>query len=274
VNGDKRADLVYLTNEGANGTKAFVSLSSGTGFGSPQQWWNGVGMMYAGIKTSLGDTDGNGCEDLVLTTQESVGSKAFVLQSTCIGFLAPQMWWNGSSYGWSGVTPLVGDVDNDKKADYLFLTNEGPNGIKIFVAKSNGSSSFYAPQIWYNATGWNYAGIKTTLGDVDGNGCEDLVLTTQESVGSKAFILRSTYQSFMAPAYWWNGSAFGWSGITPLTGDVNGDKKADYIVLTNEGTNGTKAFVSLSNGETGFGSPQLWWTGTGVGYTGIKAYLK
>lgn len=278
VNGDHKADLVFLTDEGANGTKAFVSLSNGPSFGVPQLWWTGTGFMYSGIKASLGDVDGNGAEDLVLTTNESTGFKAFVLLSTWQGFLAPQQWLDGAGFGWSGITPMVGDADGDKKADYIFMTDEGANGIKAFMAKSNGSTgfSYTTPQPWVTDTGLMYSGIKMTIGDVDGNGGTDLILTTNESTGSKAFVLESTWQSFLSPQQWWDGTGIVWSGMTPFTGDTDGDKKADYVYMTDEGANGIKVFVGHSNGSTGFSftTTQPWASVPGWSYSGVKAYLK
>jgi hypothetical protein len=274
VNGDRKADYVYLTNEGANGTKAFVALSTGSGLTAPQLWWNGTGYGYGGIKASLGDVDGNRGADLILTTDEgATGSAGMVLLSTWQGFLPPARWWNGTGFGWVGVTPLVGDVNGDRKADYVYLTNEGANGTKAFVALSTGSG-LTAPQLWWNGTGYGYGGIKASLGDVDGNRGADLILTTDEgSAGSAGMVLLSTWQGFLPPARWWNGAGFGWGGVTPLVGDVNGDRKADYVYLTDEGSAGTKAFVALSTGS-GLAAPQLWWNGTGYGYHGIKAGLR
>jgi hypothetical protein len=106
--------------------------------------------------------------------------------------------------------------------------------------------------------------------DVDGNGAMDLVLSTDEGAsGTGVFALLSTYHRFLDPASWLDGHVFGWGGVKPLAGDVNGDGRADYVFLTNEGANGTKVFVSLSTGH-GFSPPQLWWNGIGWGWDGIK----
>lgn len=273
VNGDKKADLVFLTDEGVNGTKAFVALSNGSGFGTPQLWWTGTDFMFSGIKASLGDVDNNSAEDIVITTNEANGSKAFVLFSTWQGFLSPQLWWSDTGISWSGMTPMVGDTNGDKKADYIFLTNEGANGTKAFVAKSNGSSGFNAAELWHNITDMTYSGIKPTIGDVDGNGGVDLILTTNETNGSKAFALLSTWQAFLTPQLWWDGTGTSWSGMTPFTGDLNNDKKADYVFMADEGANGTKFFAATSNGSA-FAAPQQWAHVVGWGYSGVKTYLK
>ncbi len=274
MTGDHKADLVYLTNEGAGGTKVFVAASNGSGFNAPVQWLNATYWGYAGVKPMLGDVDGNGCDDLVVVVPDTVGSKGWVLFSTCSnGFLSPQLWWNGSPYGWSGITTMVGDMTGDHKADLVIMTNEGTNGTKVFVARAQ-TSNFAADQLWINTTWW-YPGLKPSLGDVDGNGCADVVFTTNEgSNGSKAFALFSTCSNgFLSPVQVWNGSAFSWSGITPFVGDVNGDGCADYVFLTDEGTNGTKVFVASSVGGS-FNSPGLWLAIPTMMYGGIKAYLK
>jgi surface antigen len=272
VNGDKRADLVYLTNEGANGTRAYVATANTSGFNPPQQWWNGTGWGYGGIKPTLGDVDGNGGEDLVITTNETGGSKAFVLLSTYGTFLSPQLWWDGTGWGWAGITPLVADVDHSGKADYILLSDESGTGTAAHVGTSNGST-FSTLQLWWNGTSWGYSGIKPVVGDVDGNGGADLVIMTNEASGFKTFALLSTYGTFLSPQLWYDGAGFGWSGVTPFVGDVNGNKVADLVFITNEGVNGTKAFTALSN-RTSFDTPVQWWSNTSLSYSSIKAYLK
>lgn len=74
------------------------------------------------IQVGNSDVDANGAADLVLTTNEPTGGTgAMVALSTWQGFIPPQKWLNASSFGWSGVTPLVGDVTGDKVADYVFV---------------------------------------------------------------------------------------------------------------------------------------------------------
>ena len=100
----------------------------------------------------------------------------------------------------------------------------------------------------------------------------DIVLTTANPNGSSSamVLLSRDGKAFKAPLLGWNSSAFGWSGLTPVVADFTGDGYDDYAFMTNEGVNGVKLWVAPSNKAGGFNAHQLWWTGTGYGYGGIK----
>jgi hypothetical protein len=109
--------------------------------------------------------------------------------------------------------------------------------------------------------------------DVDGNGGADLVVTSaQAGGGSAAMVAVSTYESFWMQPAWWQDPGTGWAGITPLVGDINGDRKADYVFLADAGAEGTRAYVARSTGS-GLAPPQLWWNGIGYEYDWIKPTL-
>jgi hypothetical protein len=223
---------------------------------------------------SRSDVDNNSASDLVLTTASpGGGSAATVLKSTWSGFwLQSPAWWSDTGVGWSGITPLVGDVTGDNKADYIFAANDNGTGIKVYVAASSGSG-FGAPSEWWSGPGWSYANSKFSLGDVDKNGAADLVVTTiPVGGGSAAYVLLSTWSGFWQQPAWWSDSGTGWSGITPLVGDVTADGKADYIFMANDNGNGIKAYVAASSGS-GFGTPSVWWNGSGWSYANSKFSL-
>lgn len=150
----------------------------------------------------------------------------------------------------------MGDVTADGTADYIFMANDNGNGIKAYVAVSSGSG-FGTPQLWWNGTGWSYAYSKFSLGDVDKNSALDVIVTTiPAGDGTAAYPLLSTWQSFWQRPAWWSDSGTGWSGITPFTGDVTGDGKADYVWIADDNGVGTKAYVGVSNGSSSFGIPR------------------
>lgn len=78
---------------------------------------------------------------------------------------------------------------------------------------ANGERSFAVTSRNCPGTGDN------PMSDVDGNRGADLALTINDPAGgSSGMVLLSTWQSFLPPVRWWNGSVYGWNGVTPLVG--------------------------------------------------------
>jgi len=225
------------------------------------------------VDGSQTDTDNNGAADFVITARrDDQYADVRTGLSTWQGFMEPNVWRPLDGYGYDGITPLVGDVTGDNKADYVFVTNDYSNGVKAFVAKSNGSS-FDTPRLWWNGAGYSYEGIKVSLADMDNNNADDLVVTALRSDAyADVRVALSTWEGFMQPDVWHTLYGYGWEGITPLTGDVTGDDKADYAFITNEHSRGVKAFVSKSSGSS-LDNPTQWWNGSGYSYNGIKVAL-
>jgi surface antigen len=220
------------------------------------------------------DVDSAGKSDLVLTTNEPTGgSKASVLLNNS-AFSAPSSWWSDSTAGWSGITPLVGNVAGDNKADYVFAANDNNTGIKIYVAASSGNG-FSVPGLWVNLPGWSYTNSKFNLGDIDNNGKADLVITTiPTGGGTAAYVLMNGAGGFSTPSAWWSDSGVGWSGMTPMLGDVTNDGRADYVFAANDNNAGIKVYVAATNAQaTGFGTPSLWSNLVGWSYTYSKIRL-
>ncbi|MFF4796470.1 FG-GAP repeat domain-containing protein, partial [Streptomyces sp. NPDC001276] len=121
---------------------------------------------------------------------------------------------------------------------------------KVYVALSNGVDGFGPASVWHDF--FAPAGEFPALGDVNGDGRDDLITFTQ---GSTADV----YVAFS------NGSGFGPgqlvhehfapAGEQPRVGDVNGDGKDDIITFT-QGAN-SDVYVALSDGAR-FGGGQLW----------------
>jgi hypothetical protein len=101
VDGDHEADLVFITNEGAYGSKGFLLRSTNT---YVEYWWNGAGLGWGGITPFVGDADGDTKADLVFMTDEGAnGTKFFESKSTTIGFATPQQWASVPGWIYAGV---------------------------------------------------------------------------------------------------------------------------------------------------------------------------
>jgi hypothetical protein len=180
VNGDGMADIVYAWSN-----NVYVRYSNGSGFGSAVYvgaipvvgtGWDeaqGTYNIYAGYM--IGDVDGNGRADVVF-------SNGTALLSTASGF---------SSVSWSGYSSgQLADVNGDGMADVVYASDSG-----LYARYSTGSEFSSPAQIgtlpvWYY--GWSeqagsypiYPSI--AVGDVDGNGRADTVLSTGPAILSTA----------------------------------------------------------------------------------------
>src|SRR5439155_656347 len=91
-----------------------------------------------------------------------------------------------------------------------------------------------------------------TLSDVDGDARDDAVLFTQ-GTAADVYLARSTGNSF-GPAVKGH-DFFSLTGEVPLTGDVNGDGRADIITFTRGSA--ADVYVALSTSD-GFGPSAKW----------------
>lgn len=168
-----------------------------------------------------------------------------------------------SAGGWSSndtYPRTLGDVNGDGRADIVGFGSEG-----VYVALSNGGSSFLAPTLNFGsfgasaaAGGWSSnSEYPRIVADVNGDGRDDLV-----GFGSAGVYvaLANADASFQGPVLTLNSfgkstAAGGWSDndLYPRTsGDVNGDGRSDLIGFGESGV-----YVALANGSGGFDSPFL-----------------
>ena len=87
------------------------------------------------MKPLLGDANGDGKADVVtLNNNGTSGTSIHVFPSSGSSF-GNQQQWNNVTWAWTGLTPLLGDVTGDGKADLVTLNNNGSNGTSIHVFK-------------------------------------------------------------------------------------------------------------------------------------------
>jgi hypothetical protein len=144
----------------------------------------------------------------------------------------------------------MGDVNGDGKDDLVGFGQDG-----AYVALSDGNS-FGSIGKWTNAfglsAGWTVRDYVRTVGDVNGDGMDDLVGFGQNGV----WVSLSTGSGFPTPTRWVQAFdlAHGWTvqDYVRTLADVNGDGKDDLVGF---GQNGV--WVSLSTGSS-FPAPTRW----------------
>ena len=273
-NNDGIDDVAVLYGYRSNrDVKAFVFRGNGTGgFYPPQLWWQaGSGNWdWDGSKLVSGDFNGDGKDDLSVLygykTQRDV--KAFVLKSTGSSFKSPASWWQAGAgnWDWNGSKLDVGDFNNDGKDDLVILYGyKTQRDVKAFVLRSTGNT-FKSSAVWWQAGAgnWDWNGSKLSAGDYTGDGRDDLSILygykTQRNV--KAFVLKSTGNSFKSPAAWWQAGAgnWDWNGSKVMSDDFNGAGAEDLAIFYKYGSTQAKLFTLPSNGINSFSSPRPLWS--------------
>jgi hypothetical protein len=163
-----------------------------------------------------------------------------------------QRWVSDSGFiydGLHGWVPLLGDINGDGLKDLIEITPYG----HIWVMLSTGAS-FSAPARW-STNGFIFdagGGWIPTIGDVNGDGMDDLIETTPYG---HIWVMLSTGSGFGTQTRWAvngfiNDAVNGWIIIL---GDFNGDHRCDLLQVTPYG----HCWVSLSTGSS-FGAPTRW----------------
>ncbi|HEY3357488.1 MAG TPA: RHS repeat-associated core domain-containing protein [Polyangia bacterium] len=247
LNGDGKTDLWCYT--GSNGSW-WVGLANGSGWSG--SYWAGawVGMPVTN-QCLTGDLNGDGKTDMWCYTG------------------ADGVWWVGLStgsgwagYGWSGPAPatpvsqycLTGDLNGDGMTDMWCYTLADP-GVAV-VGLSTGDS--FAIQRWSDWNSYSPSALtgRCFTGDLNGDAKADMWCYTGASGLWQVSL--STGTSWRTAL--WSGAWVGTPlGYQCLTGDLNGDGKADMWCYA--GANGSW-WVGLSSGS---GWVENWWSGADPG---------
>lgn len=214
---------------------------------APEVW--STSLFTAQLSITSGDVNGDGADDLVSFNLHGFGNR--VMLSDGASFGAEENWGNGSFLE----TPpyvsanLVGDMDNDGRADSVVVRLPQPRGVHVARSAVNeyGVNHFAAPELWLNN---NIVGdFDTVLADMDADGDMDVVGLYNDPV--PVLVARSDGNASLPIATW--GPALHGEQATRVA-DVTGDGAADLILVD---TTGVRVVPAAPNWR---GSVQQWST--------------
>lgn len=245
INGDGKDDIVGFGEKGV-----LVSFSDGSNFSVPKLLISnfaigaGAWQVNEHVRTT-GDVNGDGKDDII----GFGGGAVLVSLSTGNGFQNPVSWLDHSftkPNGWNNrdCVRTVADVNGDGKADIV-----GFGGAGVYVALSNGSR-FLKPELLLKnfaigAGGWEVGKHTRLIADINNDDKADILgfggeVFTALSIGNKFGPVEAKGNQFFTNPNWWNLKRH-----RRMTGDVNGDGKADIIGFTE-----SKIYTALSNGNS------------------------
>lgn len=228
INGDARADLLAIRNDGH-----LVEYFGNGGGGTTSTYVGGPGWATTAALVT-GDFNGDGAGDFLQTRTD--GGLYFYKGDYASNFTPTYL-----GAGWASYSLLAGGVDfnSDGRVD---LVARGANS-NLYLYPGNGQGSFGNPvQI---GTNWS-AFTSLVAGDFDKNGHGDLIA---RNAAGELWGYFGTANGFMAAQQ----VGQGWNGFTDIVsnGDHNSDTNPDLIAR--RGSDQTLWFYP-GNGSGGFGT--------------------
>ncbi|QEL17930.1 YDG domain-containing protein [Limnoglobus roseus] len=135
----------------------------------------------------------------------------------------------GTSFG-GGVRPAVGDVNNDGVPDTVVGSGPGrATLVQIFDGTTGDEVASFQP-FEASFTG----GVFVTLGDLDGDGKADIIVTPDEGGGPRVTVYSGADRRVMANFFGIDDPNFR-GGARAAVGDINGDGRLDLLVAAGFG---------------------------------------
>jgi surface antigen len=217
--------------------------SSGSGFSADKMFTSGSWSL-AKTKFAVGDVNKDGKDDVIgVYDYGSPNIGVYVFKSDG----ADMNWarWSTLDYwDFSRSEFVAGDVNGDGYDDLVGIYDNG-GSISLWVFKSTGSS--FTVSKWYTSGGWDIKRSKFLVGDVDGDGRDDVIAVYDygdNTIGIWAF--KSTGSGFVAKKMY-TCDFWTMAKSTFVAADVNGDNKDDVVGVYDTGS-GFNMWIFKSTG--------------------------
>ena len=230
IDGDGKPDLA-VTNRSASTFSAFrnTSSSGSISFAAKQDFATGSGP----VDLKIGDMDGDGKPDVVVTNYNGNSLSVFLSTSTSgsISF-SPK-----TDISHSGIGPYslsIGDLDGDGKIDIVVSNTNYSYRASVYRNTSSIGTVSFAAEVDVDSIGYAASCESTELGDIDGDGKLDVVDT-----GYHTYVNRNTSSSgsitSATPTVILSTRSGNSNFNRGTVGDIDGDGKPDLAITSIDG---------------------------------------
>jgi uncharacterized delta-60 repeat protein len=270
VNGDGVQDTVVVSGPGISVRFAVVSgVDNKTLLVPPTAPFAGSTDFTGGCFVSVGDFDGDGHAEIVVTPDQGGGSRVSIysLLSGTLFLRANFLAFPGDANFRGGVRPAVGDVNGDGVPDLAIAAGflGGPR-IGLFGGKTLFTTQDHLVNDFFAFPGDDAVrlrnGVYIAAGDVNGDGFADLIFGGGPGGAPRVFVMSgqllmaggsAAYSSPIANFFVADNSTDR-GGIRVAAADADGDNKAEVAVGTGQNVVG-RARVYFGRNFIGTGEP-------------------
>ncbi|MEM9937087.1 MAG: thiol-activated cytolysin family protein, partial [Bacteroidota bacterium] len=244
---DNYGNIVVVANLSQNNQG--LDISPATSLGAR----TGLGDFWGEYAVHIGDINGGG-EDLIFNELKKRNYTITGLSNNDDTFsVSPQTW--DDSEGWYDIRGYLGNADNNTLKDIIYsragLPRTGfssPNTNWVMANLSNGDGTFTTTRWQSHPVQQDWTYYQTYVGDVDGDGIDDLSWTNQEVgvITSTIYTALGTSSGVydFSPVKQESPYQNTWAQYTIHMLDINGDRKKDLLWIK-PGSN-TEIYTALA----------------------------